>query len=201
MPVRRGGGQNHWNIAANRIPTVFLFLAFAAIVWAGIYIHRRTWWALVWWLCAVATLITVAMFHSWLNVFFRGTIYMPVMRTVLYPYAVLVVGLGLILALMPKRYPGRPCPKCKYDVTGLAEEGRFSCPECNSVHAFEYEGEDACRVCGTKLSGLYRTPDIQCWRCNALYVVNADLRGFTACDRGVSRLSISELRRSWRTFQ
>lgn len=162
---------------------MFLFLAFAAIFWAGIYIHRRTWWALVWWLGAVVVLIAVALFHAWLDVYYRGTIHLPIMRAVLYPYAALVTGLGIILAFMPKNYSGRPCPKCKYDVSGLAEEGRFSCPECNSAHAFEFIEDQPCQVCGTKLSGILKTPDIECWRCNALYIVNGQQRGIIAPPR------------------
>lgn len=159
---------------------MFLFLAFAAIVWAGLYIHRRTWWAVVWWLSAIAVLVTVGMLHNWLDAYYHGTIYLPIMRAVLYPYAVLVVVFGFILGCMPKHYEGRPCHKCKYDVTGLAEDGRFSCPECNAFHAFEFVEDQPCQICGSKLSGILRTPDIQCWRCNALYIVNGEERGIIA---------------------
>ena len=159
---------------------MFLFLAFAAIVWAGLYIHRRTWWAVVWWLSAIAVLVTVGMLHNWLDAYYHGTIYLPIMRAILYPYAVLVVVFGCILGCMPKHYEGRPCHKCKYDVTGLAEDGRFSCPECNAFHAFEFVEDQPCQICGSKLSGILRTPDIQCWRCNALYIVNGEERGIIA---------------------
>lgn len=162
---------------------VLLLVVYAAAVWYALYSWRRSWRGLVIWIGAVGLLLLVAVLHYWSWLLSRGWIIQPPMRVMLYPYIALVGAAGMIFYLMPRTGPGRPCPRCRYDVTGLCEEGRFTCPECGSEHARPYPiGTviEECFSCKANLRGTTPRPDVRCHRCGALHVIGAVERGLTS---------------------
>jgi hypothetical protein len=109
---------------------VFAFVVYAVAVWYAAARWRRRWEAFAWILAGFGGLALVAYFHWRLNIWTHGTIYLPVLRVLLYPYTALVVGVGLFIAMLPRRViPWAHCPGCLYDLRGL-DAPVESCPEC-----------------------------------------------------------------------
>lgn len=103
---------------------VFL-LAYAMVLWAIAVIWRRRWQsfaALTLGIPPIAGLTHMAVIlsnqpdeppHTW--IYYFGAV-----------YAALVLGVGLFIAVLPRKGPEEACPQCNYDVQGIAE----TCPEC-----------------------------------------------------------------------
>jgi hypothetical protein len=109
---------------------VFAFVVYAVGVWYAAARWRRRWESFAWILAGFGGLVLVAYFHWRLNIWTHGNIYLPVLRVLLYPYTALVVGVGLFIALLPRRViPWAHCPACTYDLRGL-DAPVESCPEC-----------------------------------------------------------------------
>lgn len=49
-----------------------------------------------------------------------------------WPYAALVVGIGLYIALLPRRPGPGDCQRCHYDLSGL-DPVDLACPECGEA--------------------------------------------------------------------
>jgi hypothetical protein len=112
---------------------MFAFSVYAVIVWYLAAHWRRTWASFATVAGALAVLVFIAYLHYLLSVWTDGRIYLPVLRSLLYPYTVLVGVIGLYLACLPAAIPARgaECPRCRYDLRGLEDETN-SCPECGT---------------------------------------------------------------------
>jgi hypothetical protein len=109
---------------------VFAFVVYAVAVWYAAARWRRRWESFAWIAAGFAGLVFVAYAHWRLNIWTHGNIYLPVLRVLLYPYTALVVGIGLFIAVLPRRViPWAHCPGCLYDLRGL-DAPVESCPEC-----------------------------------------------------------------------
>lgn len=115
------------------------FTFYAALIWMAAARWRRQWESFAWVAGGLAGLLLVAYLHWLLNVWTEGRIYLVVLRTLLYPYTVVVVAVGLFIACLPaaRKKPAVPvCPGCAYDLHGLEDEVN-SCPECGCPFMIE----------------------------------------------------------------
>jgi hypothetical protein len=129
---------------------VFLFVAYAMLVWYWALRFRRSWLGFA---CVVLGLVGVGLVgyaHWELNKWTNGRICLPVLQSLLYPYGVLVLIVGVFIASLPARYCGTQCRACGYDLTGLETEHR-ACPECSTRHAMSHEQGLPCFHCGGRL--------------------------------------------------
>ncbi len=109
---------------------MFAFVIYAIAVWYAAARWRRQWLSLAWVTAGFLGLVLVGYFHSRLNVWSNGQIYLPVLRVLLYPYTLMVVAVGLYIAALPRRnIRWEHCPLCEYDLRGL-DQPIETCPEC-----------------------------------------------------------------------
>jgi hypothetical protein len=109
---------------------VFFFVLYAVAIWYMAARWRRQWGSFLAIALGLLGLLLVAHAHYRLSVWSNGRIYLPVLQVLLYPYTVLVVGLGLYIAFLPRRaIPWEHCPGCEYDLRGLDAPVTL-CPEC-----------------------------------------------------------------------
>lgn len=104
---------------------VFL-LAYAVAIWAVAVVYRRRWQAYA---AILLGLPPVALITHWAVLYTHSTQTGP--QNWLYAigaaYAGLIAGVGLLIAVQPRRAPAmEPCRVCGYEVRGI--EG--VCPEC-----------------------------------------------------------------------
>ncbi len=110
---------------------MFAFVVYAMLVWYAAAKWRRQWPAFAWVGVGLIGLLGVAYLHYRLNVWTHGKINLPVLRSLLYPYAILVVAVGIYIACLPRAIPGEiRCTKCRYDLAGLKLP--VICPECGT---------------------------------------------------------------------
>jgi len=137
--VRRGENRRKAAIVACQqarrpiriVQQMFAFAVYAVLVWAAAARWRRQWESFAWVGAAFAGLLLVAYFHYLLSVWTHGQIYLPVLRSLLYPYTAVVVAVGVFIACLPTARRGRiECPRCAYDLHGLQDDHVNSCPEC-----------------------------------------------------------------------
>jgi hypothetical protein len=109
---------------------MFIFVVYAMAVWFAAFRWRRRWESLAAIGLGATGLVIVAWLHYLLAVWSEGDIRLAVLQSMLYPYAGLVIGVGLYLAAMPQRLasPIR-CLGCNYDMHSLDEPDAL-CPEC-----------------------------------------------------------------------
>ena len=105
------------------------FVGYALIVWFGVCRHRRRFAGWVWLVAGVAGLIAVNWLYYELSVWTHGSIYLPVLQTLMYPYTAAVAAVGIFVVCLP-RTAGTNCHECGYDLVNLDEVDR--CPECGT---------------------------------------------------------------------
>lgn len=88
-------------------------------------------------------------FHYWLNIITQGVIALPVLQSLLWPYAALVAGVGLYIALLP-RIPD-PCVACGHDLNATGFKPSV-CPNCHHARPRRCMGHK-CSACSYDLSG------------------------------------------------
>jgi len=142
-PARRS--RYNRRVTVQGADSVYFFVAFAVIVWFACFRLRRKWRAVGVCALALGILVGVAFFHWKLNQWTNGRIYLPVMQTILYPYIVFVVGIGLYIAALPNGVASHLCEYCRYDMSGLEEP---LCPECGRADE-RVAAIDRELVCGT----------------------------------------------------
>lgn len=114
-----------------------LFAGYAMVFWYLAARWRRRWPAVLAVLGAAAGLVVLNAGHWYLNLLSDGRIYLPVLRAVMYPYTLLVVGVAAYIALLPRRLrrAAGECGGCGYSLDGLDPDlpGTL-CPECGVVY-------------------------------------------------------------------
>jgi hypothetical protein len=104
-------------------------------VWYAAAKWRRRWPSFVFVAIGLLVLVGVAYLHYWLSIWTNGRINLPVLRSMLYPYIVLVGLVGVYIACLPRHRPGENvCHACRYDLTGLKLP--TPCPECGARNGF-----------------------------------------------------------------
>lgn len=107
-----------------------LFVGYALIVWMLAARHRRQVGGFAAVAVGVLGLFALNVLHTKLNDWTEGGIHLPVLRSIFYPYTVLVGAVGAFIACLPRRHE-IGCRWCGYSLTGLMEMGgEFVCPEC-----------------------------------------------------------------------
>lgn len=111
---------------------MFAFVVYAVGIWYAAAKWRRRWLSFAWVGIGFLGCVFVAWLHYRLNIYTHGKIYLPILRSLLYPYTGLVVVVGLYIACLPRgnRLEGC-CPWCRYDLKGLPRPAK--CPECGRV--------------------------------------------------------------------
>ena len=111
---------------------MFLFVIYAVAVWYFAIKYRREWLAFVAVLLGLGGCLLVIYLHTRLNDWMGGTINLPVLRGIMYPYTALVVGVGLYAACLPRRGRHGHCDACGYSLAGLPHDEVERCPECGA---------------------------------------------------------------------
>ncbi len=148
---------------------MFLFVIYAALFWWLSVKHRRTWTGFAWALAGFLGLCLLGYIHYRLDIWTNHRIYLPVLQTILYPYAVLVLIVSLFLASLPPKFRGIACRQCGYDLTGL-EVARPRCPECGRQHAVVSARPLACAVCCADMKQL-SSHEPACPQCRTYHLV------------------------------
>lgn len=110
------------------------FTGYAMAVWFAAAVWRRQWRSFAAVALGVAGLIGIIKFHAHMGEVTQGRIYTPVLNHLLVGYTVLVGGMGLFLAVVPRRREAGHCTRCGYDLSG-ASSGQRVCPECATPFA------------------------------------------------------------------
>lgn len=148
---------------------MFLFVVYAAFFWWMSVKHRRTWTGYLWATGGFLGLCFLGYVHYRLDIWTNHRIFLPVLQTILYPYAGLVLVVSLFLASLPPRFRGIACRQCGYDLTGL-EIARPRCPECGKQHAVVVSRPAACVVCGVDMKQL-ASHEPACPECHTHHLV------------------------------
>jgi hypothetical protein len=117
---------------------MFLFVLYAVMSWYFAAKYRRMWRGGFSVIASLLGLILIGWLHIKLSQWTKGTVSLPMMQMLLYPYAIMVVAVGVFLIVLPRRIdqPGH-CQMCGYDLEGLEiMPGRvwLVCPECGEDH-------------------------------------------------------------------
>ncbi|MDX2117411.1 MAG: hypothetical protein SFY96_04430 [Planctomycetota bacterium] len=152
---------------------MFVFIIYAAAVWALIVRDRRRWLALLWIVLGGAGVALTAWLHALLAFYTQQQLYLPVLRTLLIPFGVLVVVVGAFIAILPRTPAYRACRACRYDMSMLDGAGVpgvvEACPECGTRHAFDHTLTGPCIQCGVTLG--HGTGERQrCGACGTIHV-------------------------------
>lgn len=118
---------------------MILFVVYAVLVWYGALRFRRRWEGYGSVVAGIVGCVAVALFHIQLNQWTQGRIFLPVLQSLLYPYAAMVAMVGFFIASLPRSAAERgvrPCRHCGYDLDGLEDEHGLTCPECGRVDTF-----------------------------------------------------------------
>jgi hypothetical protein len=109
---------------------MFAFVVYAIAVWYFAFQWRRRWESLAVVGAGALGVVLVAWLHWLLYVWSGGRIQVAVLQSMLYPYGLLVVGVGFYLACLPSALsPAVRCLRCDYDMRSLDEPDAI-CPEC-----------------------------------------------------------------------
>lgn len=108
-----------------------LFVGYAVIAWVLTCKHRRTLLGLAIVMASVLVLVGIAVLHHRIGAA-NPNMYMQGMQVLLYPYIVLVAGIGGFLFALPHR-PTEHCVSCGYDLEGLRRPIHV-CPECGRAN-------------------------------------------------------------------
>jgi len=143
---------------------VIFFLAYAVGSWFLVARHRRSFAAALWLAASAIGIVIVAFIHYQLSVWTHGTFYLPVLRSFLYPFGIVVLIVGGYIALLPR--PRVRCERCDHDLTDLPRHAMV-CPACAMPRAYRAHGH-RCAICKYDLSGMDHDRGV-CPECGTLY--------------------------------
>lgn len=111
-----------------------LFVGYAMIVWVLAARYRRQLAGFAAVAAGLLGLLGLNHLHTKLGDWSEGEIYLPVLRSIMYPYTGLVAMVGVFIACIP-RVSSTGCRRCGYSLYGLEELGGvLICPECGGRH-------------------------------------------------------------------
>ncbi len=140
------------------------FLLYAFGSWYLVAKHRRTLAAALWLGASALGIFFIAYLHYLLGVWSKGAIYLPAMRSMLYPFGVMVLAVGGYIAILPR--PRLHCLRCDHDLSTLPRHALI-CPSCGLARAWRAHGH-RCAICKYDLSG--QDEDVgTCPECGSLY--------------------------------
>lgn len=130
-----------------------LFVGYAMLVWVFAARFRRRLGGFVAVGLGLAGLVGLNYLHWLLSEWTHGRIYLPVLRSIMYPYTAMVFVVGLFIACLP-RVSSAGCAHCGYSLHGLAPRlGVFTCPECGGrtrvQAAYRRSGADRADLTGS----------------------------------------------------
>lgn len=145
------------------------FAFYAGLVWYGALKWRREILGFVSTLLGVLGIAAIGYVHYLLNAWSNGAMCLPLLQSMLYPFGVLILVMGVFLSCLPRKYAGPMCRGCGYDLRGLETDER-RCPECATRHVLYHGIAEPCRVCGLGLRarGL---AEASCGRCGTVYLL------------------------------
>lgn len=105
---------------------MILFAIYALGVWTIAWRHRRRWPAFAAIFAGVPPILISARLDVWLvrKLFGEDAWHLFTLGLI---FAGIVVFIGMVLAVQPRRRPDHECAACGYDLRGLASP---ACPEC-----------------------------------------------------------------------
>lgn len=128
---------------------VFVFVLYAIGIWYAAAVHRRRAAGYLWVGAGVLGMVVVAYAHALLNYWTNGAIRLPVLQSLLWPYTIMVMVVGVYIASLPRARV--LCRRCSFDLTDAQTPGG-RCPSCQAVRAHRVRGH-RCAVCRYDLSG------------------------------------------------
>jgi len=106
------------------------FVGYAIAVWALAARWRRAPTGFLAVVLGVGGLMALNVLHYKLEQWTDGTIYLPVLQSIMYPYTGMVAAVGVFIACLPRIEPWM-CRRCHYDLRGLTDDQEI-CPECGA---------------------------------------------------------------------
>ncbi len=140
------------------------FLLYAFGSWYLVAKHRRTFAAALWIGASAMGIFIISYIHYLLSVWSHGAIYLPMMRSMLYPFGIAVCLVGTYIAFLPRSRIY--CGRCDYELSDLPTS-RLVCPECGLARAWRTHGH-RCAICKYDLSGQEHDRGT-CPECGTLY--------------------------------
>jgi len=187
---------------------VIFFVFYAGLVWYGALKRRREVMGFVYTMLGVLGVAVLGYVHYLLNIWSHGALCLPVLQSLLYPFGVLILAMGLFLACLPPRYSGSRCRSCGYDLRGLETDDRV-CPECATRHVLFHGAGEPCRACHTPLKAREWNQAV-CTRCGTVHLMigrsrqsepdfdrDEHVREFDTLPEPPARQSIRERLRRW----
>lgn len=111
---------------------MILFAVYAVVVWFLAMRWRRTFLGFVVPIAAVLLAVAVT---GLLRIWLIEVAYVQ-LSLLMWAEAIIVGGIGLFIACLPRRPQGQYCPWCWYDTRGLGSDIKI-CPECGGAIATE----------------------------------------------------------------
>jgi hypothetical protein len=114
-----------------QVPIFFVGYAMAVWIIAARFRRQIPGFAAI--LVGTGGLLALNFLHSHIQEITQGEIYLPVLRSIMYPYTALVAGVGIYIFCLPQRSLFG-CETCGYDLHGLSKPGHACrCPECGTI--------------------------------------------------------------------
>ncbi len=133
-----------------------IFVGYALLVWWPACVWRRRPWGFLVVFVGSVVVFGAILLHSYVGAVLkqRGIdIYTPVLQHLLWPYMLMVGGVGLFIAVLPRRYAEGRCHACGYDLAGAAADDRC-CPECGKEIPVQTQNS-RCAICGSSAPSPY----------------------------------------------
>lgn len=109
------------------------FVGYALFVWWVTIRWRRSLRGTLALAAGIGGLLALNLFHIKLGDWTDGTVELPLLRSLMYPYTAFVALVGGYILILPHRAPAA-CQRCHYDLTGLLTERGAQCPECGELN-------------------------------------------------------------------
>ena len=118
---------------------VLLFPIYAVVIWALAMHWRRRWPAFAIVACGTALLVGAVRLCMRLDLLPATA---KIFYELLWPYILLLGGMGTYIACLPRRAREHECQRCHYDLRGL-DPLALTCPECGAEWRGRGSGREA----------------------------------------------------------